>query len=394
MGNYDRNWEELGKSVQEIIDRAVKSQDYQKLNQTIRQTLGYAVDKGGEAVRRAIDNAAAASEQKAKQAALQTQNKNLPVLYGSITRQTVLATVKAAGGGVLSALTLCSALFSGLINLVVPGAGPMTVQLVPALLGLGVGGWLLGSGIKVLNRMSRFKTYKSVLGEKTYCALEKLARSVGRDVGFVKKELQGMIDQGLFLEGHIDNEGQNLITSNETYRHYEQSLQQLEQRKRLEAAQQALKPNAKISAQVQEVLDKGEAFLAQIRKCNDDIPGQEISDKISRMELIVQRIFIRAKEHPEIVPDLKKLMDYYLPMTVKLLSAYADMDAQPVQGETILASKREIEGSLDTLNLAYEKLLDSVFMETALDVSTDISVLNTLLAQEGLAEDDISKSKK
>ena len=70
------------------------------------------------------------------------------------------------------------------------------------------------------------------------------------------------------------------------------------------------------------------------------------------------------------------------------------MDAQPVQGETIQASKREIEDTLDTLNLAFEKLLDSVFKDTALDVSSDISVLNTLLAREGLAEDDLSKLQK
>ena len=106
------------------------------------------------------------------------------------------------------------------------------------------------------------------------------------------------------------------------------------------------------------------------------------------MELIVQRIFQRAGTNPEIVPDLKKLMNYYLPMTVKLLNAYADMDAQPVQGETILSSKKEIEDTLDTLNLAFEKLLDSVFQDTALDVSSDITVLKTLLAQEGLTETD------
>ena len=132
----------------------------------------------------------------------------------------------------------------------------------------------------------------------------------------------------------------------------------------------------------------------EIRRCNDAIPGKEISDKISRMETIVGRIFERAQAHPEIVPDLKKMMDYYLPMTVKLLNAYAEMDAQPVQGETIRSSKKEIEDTLDTLNLAFEKLLDSVFEDTAMDVSSDISVLNTLLAQEGLTDDELSKMKK
>ena len=94
------------------------------------------------------------------------------------------------------------------------------------------------------------------------------------------------------------------------------------------------------------------------------------------------------------MPDLTKLMDYYLPMTVKLLNAYADMDAQPVRGETIDGSKREIEATLDTLNLAFEKLLDDLFRDTAMDVSSDISVLNTLLAQEGLTEDELTKMKK
>jgi hypothetical protein len=65
------------------------------------------------------------------------------------------------------------------------------------------------------------------------------------------------------------------------------------------------------------------------------------------------------------------------------------MDAQPVQGENILNSKAEIEGTLDTLNLAFEKLLDSLFADTALDVSSDISVLQTMLAQEGLTDDGL-----
>ena len=141
------------------------------------------------------------------------------------------------------------------------------------------------------------------------------------------------------------------------------------------------------------MLDKGNAFLSEIRRCNDAIPGEEISRKISRMETIVQRIFQRVENHPEIVPDLKKLMNYYLPMTVKLLNAYAEMDAQPVQGETILSSKREIEAALDTLNQAFDKLLDDLFADTALDVSSDISVLQTLLAQEGLTDDGMRSAK-
>ena len=163
----------------------------------------------------------------------------------------------------------------------------------------------------------------------------------------------------------------------------------MESKKQFDAAQEK-----KRSAEVQEVLDKGNAFLRDIRACNDAIPGEEISDKISRIETLVRTIFDRVEDHPEVVPELKKLMDYYLPMTVKLLRAYADMDAQPIQGENIQNSKREIEATLDTLNAAFEKLLDSIFKKTTLDISSDISVLNTLLAQEGLTDDELTRLRK
>ena len=81
-------------------------------------------------------------------------------------------------------------------------------------------------------------------------------------------------------------------------------------------------------------------------------------------------------------------MEYYLPTTVKLLKAYEELEKQPIQGENIITSKREIEESLDTLNTAFEKLLDKLFEEQAWDVSSDISVLKTMIAQDGLAEED------
>lgn len=452
MARYNQEWDDFGRNIEDIIDRAVNSQDYQKLNQTIRQAVETAVDLGTDAVKRAtrppkrpiVEEAPDYSSRRTSyrgnqgttyraypvdfqeegkptliyrdyQRRVVKESQNLPVLYGKTGGKTAGGIIKIVSGALVGSASIVGAIGALMFTL----TGGTALPLVMALGGLGGGAGLMVNGIETLGRVSRFGAYRKALGAKTHCALEKLSGVVGKNERFVRRELQKMIKQGYFLQGHLDKEGQNLITSNETYRHFEQSRLALEerqkqeqQRKRLEEqterqAEQAQRKEKQkeVEAQpkqeqtaypkeVQEVLDRGNAFIAEIRQCNDRIPGEEISEKISRMELIVQRIFLRAEEHPEIVPDLKKLMQYYLPMTVKLLKAYADMDAQPVQGQTIQASKREIEATLDTLNQAFEKLLDSVFQETALDVSSDISVLNTLLAQEGLVEDDIMKSRK
>lgn len=404
MGEYRGDWDELGKSIQDIVDRAVRSQDYQKLNQTVRQAVDRAVDLGSEAIRKASGSVSAPSGEKSREPVrpVVVEKKNLPVLYGSGNRQTVIGILKIVGGSMLSFLTFLGLLSVGFVKLVA-GTAFFSVPVGIAMGGCAVGVWLISGGIRELNRMGRFKAYRKALGEKTHCTLERLARSVGKSKKYVRREVERMIGEGLFLEGHLDREETTLITSDETYRHFEESRRLLEQRQKQEAEEkareaerrqrEAAKKDPSMDPQVRQVLDRGNAFIAEIRRCNDAIPGEEISEKISRMETIVRRIFLRAEEHPEIVPDLQKLMDYYLPMTVKLLNAYADMDAQPIAGETILASKREIEQTLDTLNLAFEKLLDSVFKDTAMDISSDISVLQTLLAQEGLTEDELMKMK-
>ena len=78
-------------------------------------------------------------------------------------------------------------------------------------------------------------------------------------------------------------------------------------------------------------------------------------------------------------------------LTKKLLDAYCELDEQPVPGENIETTKQEIAATLDTLNNAFAKLLDDLFEEKAWDISSDISVLNTMLAQEGLTEGAFDK---
>ena len=398
----NRDFEELGEKVQELIDNAVRSQNYQQLNQTISQAvndgISKAIDNGSDALRDALKNAFGVDKgERYKQYRYQVPDsfrkqqaiekaETKPQLYMKGNAETVKGGFLTAIGAVICGGSGIGILASGLVQAFTNSGGGFPVMLT-VLCAAGVG--LIVTGINKINQMSRFKKYVKQLGGRTYCDFEKLSKVAGKPVTFVKKDVKSMIQKGWFLEGHVDDQETCLITSDETYSQYKETQAQLELRKQEES-----KKKTKITPEVQEILNKGNDYLDRIHKSNDAIPGEEISEKIASMENIVKRILERAEEHPEICSDLKKMMNYYLPMTIKLLDAYEEMDAQPIQGENIRSSKKEIEETLDTLNDAYEKLLDTVFMETALDVSTDISVLQTLLAQEGLTEDDIQKRNR
>ena len=368
-----QNWDDLGRTIRDEVDRAVNSRDFQNMARNIRQVVETAASAGGEAVRRAANTA--------RQRQTVVSPPKVTHLYGKTGGKVVGGVISTALGGMF---TLASAV-TGIVMLC---TNLMTGAVICGTLTAG-SGLLLTGGIASLSTVSRFRTYRRMLGQKTQCALDRLARAVGKDVAFVRKDVRKMIGKGYFPEGHLDHEQNHLIISDETYRQFEQARLQLEAARRQQLEEAASVPDARI----REVLDKGSEFIAQIRKCNDDIPGQAVSEKIDRIELLVRRIFDRARSNPEIIPDLKKLMDYYLPMTVKLLTAYADMDAQPVQGENIQSAKREIEATLDTLDQAFRKLLDELYQETAMDISSDISVLTAMLAREGLAEDELTKMR-
>lgn len=379
--------EDLGGRIQDMVEKAINSQDYKRLNKSV----GDVVNKTLEQIRQSGCKTRPSQSRSGRQdIAVQKQPPNL---YAYLTGEKVKRVLQTVFGGILAGsmgigLLVVLALEVFLNNSAISLLGPVVFLAIA----FAAGCILLWKGSKGLGILARFKRYTKKLGKNTYCDLQELSREVGKPIKFVKKDIKRMIDKGWFLEGHVDKQETCLITSNETYKQYEQAQIQLEQRQRAAKLQEEEKKESMdgLSQEVKEVLEKGNLYLEKIRMSNEAIPGEAVSAKISKMETIVGQILERAEEHPEIIPDLKKLMDYYLPMTVKLLDAYEEMDSQPVQGRNISSSKKEIEDTIDTLNDAFAILLDSIFKDAAWDVSSDISVLHTMLAQEGLTKRDFT----
>ena len=133
--------------------------------------------------------------------------------------------------------------------------------------------------------------------------------------------------------------------------------------------------------------DPYQKILRELRRVNDAIPDEDMSDKISRLEAVSAKIFEQAKSDPDKLPRMRKFMDYYLPTSLKLLQTYAELDAQGVEGENITESKHRIEQTMDTLVHAFETQLDQLFQEDAMDVSADIDVMENMLRADGLTGD-------
>ena len=130
---------------------------------------------------------------------------------------------------------------------------------------------------------------------------------------------------------------------------------------------------------------EGRMAIAEMKRLDENIPDETISAQIRRLEEVSGQIFAQVKADPKKLPQIRKFMDYYLPTTLKLLNAYDRMSGTGVSGENIDSTLERVEQMMDTIVTAFEKQLDSLFGSEALDISTDISVLETMMAREGLA---------
>lgn len=442
MNNND--WYQIGEEIKRQVQNAIDTNDFTELSKSISETAGLAigdVSKSLNEVSRGLNNIgkninnvmndAAGSFQKGMQQA----SSNIHRQYGGQTNAQLRSSAaiyerpSATGrnevayrkpnlrpdpklfnntppGSVSGILWLIVGLgitgLGGFATLssaagILVGAESVSVLALPtATITTGLGLAVSAYGAALKNRTDRFRNYVGMVKERLYCSVEELAEKTGKSIRYVRRDLKKMMGKKMFLQGHLDKKESCFIASDAMYEQYMLTQKQYEENLLLESKEAVKekkeeKPNNPPDDKVAKVLQEGRDYIAVIRKCNDEIPGEEMSEKLDKLELLVTRIFARVEEEPALASDMQKMLSYYLPTTQKLLEAYRDLDKQDVVVKNISETKQEIEKTIDTINLACEGFLDELFRDRAWDIQSDISVLNTMLKQDGYIKSDFEK---
>ena len=435
----NQNWSNIGDQFKGTLSDALQSGDFKELNDLIANTVNGALKEAIQSGRSAVDSLANGARNdnvptwqiRANQRAAEKQNKinqdwqnmmqkrqmaQQQAQFNSLQQQVRVqvpslnnnynGTVKVRKVGSVSSVLL--KVFGGIgmgvfgilalaVGLSVMLLESMAAPLVVFLL-LTSASWLMvDQGIRQSNRLKRADRYTRLCLGRMYGEIRHLAANTGKSEKFVLRDLQKMLDLGMFPEGHLDAGGTCFMLNDTIYRQYldaengRRARELEEQRNLLEQKSEPITPGRIISeaereqeAELNAMMTEGMEYIRRVRELNDRIPGEPISGKLYQMENLLKEIFNRVREHPEQRHRIHKLQEYYLPTTLKLVEAYADFDSVSTPGMDILSAKAEIEKTLDTINQAYTEILNNLFKDAAFDVTTDAQVLQTMLAKEGL----------
>ena len=230
---------------------------------------------------------------------------------------------------------------------------------------------MIWAGTQRTKKAKRFRKYLALIGKRESISITTLAQAMPVSVHKACDDLQDMLDSGVLEKGYLDMSTGRLILSDE-------GLQ--------EEAPPAPEPEEE-SEKEEDTLDMtdDDAVLAAIRQLNDDIDDEMMSQKIDRIGEITGKIFAYQKQNPNRAGQLRSFLSYYLPTTLKILKAYARMEEQGVEGENIRSAKERIEGMMDKVVEGFEKQLDRLFQDDAMDIATDVQVLERMLEKDGLS---------
>lgn len=297
------------------------------------------------------------------------------------------------GSVVFGVLVFIFLIFMLFFNGIIPGTFA-TFGVLLGFLVLSLG--LFFRGINLRNRLKRFKKYVRFVEDNSYCLIKDLARFAKEKEEFVLKDLNKMIDLGMFIEGHVDEEKTYFILNDDVYSDYlNLKKQQIAKESNKEKLNKKEEANEGLSdserEEIKSIIEMGRNYIEQIKKVRNELYKEEIAIKLDKLQNIANQILDYIEKNPKKLQEVNKFINHYLPITIKLINSYKDLSKQLVQGENIKNAKIEIEKSIDIINNAFENLLDDLFEDIVLDISTDISVLKTLFKQEGLTEEDFKK---
>lgn len=401
----DKNeWYRAGEDIRDQVQQAVETGNFANLGKnigdTVNDTLNRTMGTVGETVNRTVgtvgDSISRAVNEVSRSFGQMTPGGNtspyvnMPQYrHPNVRPDTRLfqRTPKGSVSGVVFMGAGYGLMGIGLLALI-GSVAAAEVSVVIESAALSLAGFGLGfRGSRLVGRAKRYGRYVDMVKERLYCSIQDMASKTGRNERFVVKDIKKMMQLGMFKQAHLDQKETCLIASDAMYEQYMLTQKSYEEeRSRAEAERQAderKRQEAERLGEAGKVIEEGKSYVRLIRQCNDEIPGEEMSDKLDRLETLVTRIFDRVEKEPELAPELRKMLSFYLPTTKKLLEAYRDLDSQQIDVSNVAQTKREIETAVDTINEAFEKFLDELFREKAWDIQSDISALHTILKQDG-----------
>ena len=134
---------------------------------------------------------------------------------------------------------------------------------------------------------------------------------------------------------------------------------------------------------------KKDEYIRRLEQLKEQSSDEEITKGLEELIPILEKVFATVDENPGSEQEIKRLIDRYLPMIINPAESYQTYVAKGISGEDMDELREEVTNGIRLVTEACTNLMNRLFEDGIVDASTDISVLEMMLKQDGLLDTEI-----
>lgn len=236
---------------------------------------------------------------------------------------------------------------------------------------VGSGAYLL-SGLLQRNQLRRFRTYLAMMSRKSSISIAEVQAATQESAKKIRSDFSDLLDLGMFPGGYLNHGTNQLILAGNG------------------VPESPVRPASSPTKQQSESSYSSAEVLSELRALHDTIQNETMTKQVDRIGTITAQILAFQASHPDRAAQLHRFLSYYLPTTLKILRAYRQLESQTVRGENISSAMERIEGMMNKVVEGFETQLDQLFLGDTMDIASEITVLEQMLAKDGLSGQGIT----
>ncbi|MGI6108356.1 MAG: SdpI family protein [Eubacteriaceae bacterium] len=371
--------------ITDAFTKAVTTGNFNDLNEQLNTLADSAIGAAGAFLSnssQALQNYTDNKEEMQRKKAEAKRKRELAPMTAS-PAGTVSGPVLLICGIVL--LLVCAAIAMTAYTLGTMGIG-LAFLIIPVIASI----WMISKGFSLNHRVALFREMKAGFNGEPFVSMQKLQDITGMTDRKTYNTVKEFIAIKYFPKGQLVYRDRYLILSPGAKEYLDKYLKEKEKEEKLQAQQARLTKEFPTLKAASEAIQQTIATIHMTENSRTARNNEEFGTELKSLEATMTHINEYILQNPDHIPNLKNFLGYFLPTVDKLLSTYNTLDAQKLQTSTIKESKKEIEETLESINHAFKRMYDGFFKETAIDVSSDISVMNSLFAKNGLQDPDFT----
>ena len=126
--------------------------------------------------------------------------------------------------------------------------------------------------------------------------------------------------------------------------------------------------------------------IAYLKDMADKIDDEEVTEDLLGITKSADKIINRIEENELKNKTATKFMDYYLPVCVKIVGRYDEIENQSLTSRDSKEFMKNTGKLLKATNKAFRKILNSLYQSDIVDADAEMKVFNTMLTADGFDE--------